>query len=55
MRSRSSQARDPRTGISVAVIRDFDPILRRWVNRLDTLYGFGNLYNDRAAVRVLGA
>jgi hypothetical protein len=51
----TSQARDPRTGISVAVIRDFDPILRRWVNRLDTLYGFGNLYNDRAAVRVLGA
>lgn len=51
----TSQSRDPRTGISIAIIRDFDPILRRWVNRIDTLYGFGNLYNDMAAVRVLSA
>lgn len=48
-----SQARDPRTGISVAFVRAFDPIARRWINRFDTLYGFGNFYNDRAAVRLL--
>jgi hypothetical protein len=50
-----SQARDPRTGVSVAFVRAFDAILRRWINRFDTLYGFGPFYNDRAAVRLVAA
>jgi hypothetical protein len=50
-----SQSRDPDTGISVAFVRMFEPIQRRWVNRFDVLLGFGNLWNDHAAVRVVGA
>lgn len=49
----SSQARDPKTGISVAFVRMFDPIERKMVNRFDVLLGFGNLYPDNCAVRVL--
>jgi coat protein Gp5 len=51
----SSFARDPETGISVSFLRMFDPVQRKWINRFDVLLGFGNLYNDHAAVRVLGA
>jgi hypothetical protein len=51
----SSYARDPETGISVSFLRDFDPVERKWINRFDVLLGFGNLYNDHCAVRVLGA
>jgi hypothetical protein len=51
----SSYARDPETGISVSFLRMFDPVQRKWINRFDVLLGFGNLYNDHAAVRVLGA
>lgn len=51
----SSYARDPKTGISVSFLRMFDPVQRKWINRFDTLIGFGNLYNDHCAVRVLGA
>lgn len=49
----SSQARDPKTGISVAFVRMFDPNERKMVNRFDVLLGFGNLYPDNCAVRVL--
>lgn len=48
----SSQARDPKTGISVAFVRMFDPIERKMVNRFDVLLGFGNLYPDNCAVRI---
>jgi len=51
----SSYARDPETGISVSVLRAFDPNLRKWINRIETLYGFGCLYNERDAVVVAGA
>lgn len=51
----ASQARDPETGISVAMIRMFDPIERRWVNRLDALLGFGNFYNRNCSVVFAGA
>jgi hypothetical protein len=51
----SSYARDPETGISVSFLRMFDPVQRKWINRFDVLLGFGNLYNDKGAVRVLGA
>lgn len=51
----ASQSRDPETGVSIAFVRAFDPIQRRMVNRFDMCFGFGNLYNDSCAVRVLGA
>jgi len=49
----SSQARDPKSGISISFVRMFDPITRKMVNRFDALIGFGNLYPDNCAVRVL--
>ena len=51
----SSYARDPNSGLSVSFLRMFDPVQRKWINRFDVLYGFGNLYNDSQSVRILGA
>jgi hypothetical protein len=49
----SSQTRDPETGIAIRFIRAFDPTQSRMINRWDVLYGFGTLYPDNCAVRVL--
>jgi hypothetical protein len=49
----SSQARDPKTGISVAFLRMMDPTTRKMINRFDCLIGMGNLYPDNCAVRIL--
>lgn len=49
------QRTDPETGISIAYIRSFDAINRRWINRLDTIGGFGRLYAENCAVRILCA
>jgi hypothetical protein len=46
------QRRDPNTGISIAIISMFDGILRRQINRIDALIGFGQLYHDRCGVLV---
>lgn len=51
----SSQTRDPQTGIAIRFVRAFDAVQSRMVNRWDVLYGFGNLYPDNCAVRVLCA
>jgi hypothetical protein len=51
----ASQQRDPETGISVAFVRQFDAVQRRMINRFDVLMGFGVLYGDSCAVRMLGA
>lgn len=51
----SSQTRDPKTGLSVRFVRMFDPQQSKMINRFDVLLGFGNLYADQCAVRVLGA
>lgn len=51
----ASQTRDPETGISVRFVRMFNPDQSKMVNRFDVLIGFGNLYSDSCAVRVLGA
>jgi hypothetical protein len=48
-------ARDPQTGITVSFIRQFDGVQRRFINRFDTLYGFGPLYNDNCSVVLAGA
>ena len=51
----SSQTRDPDTGITVRFVRAWDPQESKMTNRLECIYGFGNLYSDNCAVRVLGA
>jgi len=48
----ASRARDPKTGIGVAFIEDWDQENRRRTHRFDVLLGFGNLHNDNAAVAV---
>lgn len=50
----ASQQRDPKTGIAVRFVRMFDPQQSKMVNRFDVLMGFGELYPDNCAVRVLG-
>lgn len=46
-------ARDPETGLDLAYTCTWDGILgRREAHRLDTMYGFGNLYFDHCAVAV---
>lgn len=51
----ASQMRDPNSGLNIAVVRMFDPIERRWINRFDCLLGFGVAYADAYAVRYLSA
>lgn len=51
----SSQQKDPDTGIYVAFVRMFDPQQRKMINRFDVCLGFGNLYSDNCAVRLLCA
>jgi hypothetical protein len=51
----SSQTRDPNSGLSVGVLRMFEPTLMRWINRIDCAYGFGNFWNDRDSVAVASA
>ena len=51
----SVQKRDPKTGIAISLIRAFDPIQRKMVNRFDTLIGFGELYSNACSVRCLSA
>jgi hypothetical protein len=51
----ASQERDPDTGISVRFVRAWDPQQSKMTNRFDVLIGFGNLYADQCAVRVLSA
>jgi hypothetical protein len=51
----ASQTRDPETGIAVRFVRMFDPVQSKMVNRFDVLLGFGNLYADNCACRVLCA
>lgn len=51
----TSQARDKKTGIPIRFVRMFDPIQSKMVNRWDTCIGFGQLYADACAGRVLCA
>jgi hypothetical protein len=50
-----SQQTDPDTGISIAFIRSFDAVNRRWINRFDVLIGFGRLHCELASMRILCA
>ena len=49
-----AQEQDPDTGISVAFVRSWDAPTRKWINRFDSGFGFGNLHNDHCAVAVAG-
>lgn len=49
------QAQDPETGISIRKVVAWDPFRSMQINRLDSLIGFGNLYQDNGAVAVGGA
>lgn len=51
----ASQHRDPETGLSVAFVRAFDWNERRWINRFDSLGGFGNFYVRNCAMVLAGA
>ena len=49
----STQVRDPETGLAIRVVRAWDPVHSIMTNRIETLMGFGVLYADNCAVRVL--
>ena len=49
------QSRDPKTGMSVRFTRTFDATQIRYINRFDTMGGFGVLYNNNCVVAMLGA
>lgn len=51
----SGQAQDPDTGISVRKVLAWDPVRSMQINRMDSLIGMGNLYQDNGAVCVAGA
>lgn len=50
-----SQAEDKQTGIPVRFVKAWDPVRSMQIHRLDTVVGFGNLYQDNSAVALLGA
>lgn len=49
----TSQARDKKTGIPVRFVRMYDPVQKKMTNSWDTCIGFGQLYADSCAGRVL--
>ncbi len=51
----ASQYRDPDTGLSVAFVRAFDWNERRWINRFDSLGGFGTFYGRNCSAVIAGA
>ena len=51
----AGQAQDPDTGISVRKVFAWDPVRSMEIHRMDSLMGFGNLYQDNGACCVLGA
>jgi hypothetical protein len=50
-----SQSEDKRTGIPVRFVKAWDPVHSMQIHRLDTVCGFGNLYQDNGGVALLGA
>ena len=51
----AGQAHDPDSGIAIRKVKAWDPVRSMQVNRMDSLCGFGNLYQDNGAVTVVGA
>jgi hypothetical protein len=48
----AAQMQDRETGIAIAFVRVFDAVEHRWINRFDSLVGFGNAYGDRCSVLI---
>jgi hypothetical protein len=48
-------AQDSDTGLSVRKVKAWDPVRSVQVNRMDSLFGLGNLYQDNGAIAVAGA
>ena len=51
----AGQAQDPETGIAIRKVVAWDPVRSMQINRMDSLIGFGNLFQDNGAVAVVGA
>jgi hypothetical protein len=51
----AGQAQDPDSGISIRKVKAWDAVRSMQINRMDSLCGFGNLYQDNGAVCVVGA
>jgi hypothetical protein len=51
----ATMQRDPDTGMAIRFVRAWDPRTATMINRFDVMIGFGELYNDNAAVAVLAA
>lgn len=49
------QSRDPETGSSIRFTRTWDARTTQWINRWDTMGGFGVGYNNNCVVALLGA
>ena len=52
---KAGAAQDPDTGLSIRKVKAWDPVRSVQVNRMDSLFGLGNLYQDNGAVCVVGA
>lgn len=52
---KAEQTRDPQTGANISFVRQHDIQDRTMKNRFDMCVGFGVLYADECAVRVVGA
>jgi predicted phage tail protein len=48
----ASTQRDPKTGIAISFVRQFEGRTRTMINRFDVLMGFGDLYPENCSVRV---
>ena len=48
-------ATDDDTGLSIRKVTAWDPVRSIRVNRMDSLFGLGNLYQDNGAICVVGA
>lgn len=51
----SGSATDPDTGLTVRKVKAWDPVRSVQINRMDSLFGLGNLYQDNGGVAVVGA
>ncbi len=51
----SGQASDSQSGMNIRKVKAWDPVRSMIVNRLDSLGGYGNAYQDNCAVCVVGA
>lgn len=49
------EAHDPQTGLSLRLVKAWDPITSQVIQRADMLFGFGNLYQDSGACVIAGA